>query len=67
MRKGLCANHLRDVEKFFPGAHLTYNARNEDEVDEDLLIEKLKKVGSEYKFKSKVEPIEPAQPVGKFT
>lgn len=66
MRKGLCANHLRDVEKFFPGAHLTYNARNEDEVDEDLLIEKLKKVGSEYKFKSKVEPIEPAQPVGKL-
>lgn len=64
VRKGLCANHLRDVEKFFPGAHLTYNARNEDEVDEDLLIEKLKKVGSEYKFKSKVEPIEPVQPVG---
>ncbi|ENN73114.1 hypothetical protein HUJ04_008684 [Dendroctonus ponderosae] len=64
VRKGLCANHLRDVEKFFPGAHLTYNARNEDEVDEDLLIEKLKMYGSEYRFKMKVEPVERALPVG---
>ncbi|KAL1518024.1 hypothetical protein ABEB36_001710 [Hypothenemus hampei] len=64
VRKGICANHLRDVERFFSGAHLTYNARNEDEVDEELLIEKLKKVGSEYKFKVKVEPVEPAMPVG---
>lgn len=65
MRKGLCANHLRDVEKFFPGAHITYNARNEDELDEDLLIEKLKMYGSEYRFKMKVEPVERALPVGK--
>ncbi|XP_066250415.1 drebrin-like protein [Euwallacea similis] len=64
VRKGLCANHLRDIERFFTGAHLTYNARNEDEVDDGLLIEKLKKVGSEYKFKQKVVPIEPALPVG---
>ncbi|XP_050300763.1 drebrin-like protein B [Anthonomus grandis grandis] len=64
VRKGICANHLRDIERFFTGAHLTYNARNEDEVDEDILIEKLRKVGSEYKFKTKVAPIEPAMPVG---
>ncbi|CAG9769875.1 unnamed protein product [Ceutorhynchus assimilis] len=64
VKKAMCVNHLRDIEKFFPGAHLTYNARNEDEVDDDLLIEKLRKVGSEYKFKMKVEPIEPAMPVG---
>ncbi|XP_030766037.1 drebrin-like protein [Sitophilus oryzae] len=64
VRKGISANHLRDIERFFTGAHLTYNARNEDEVDEDLLVDKLKKVGSEYSFKMKVEPFEPAVPVG---
>lgn len=64
VRKGMCANHLRDVEKFFSGAHLTLNARNEEEVDLDLIIGKLKKCGSEYRFKDKVAPLEPAAPVG---
>lgn len=64
VKKGLCANHLRDIEKFFTGSHFTYNARNEDEVDEDILVEKLKKLGSEYSFKMKVEPHEPTMPVG---
>lgn len=64
VRKGICANHLRDIEKFFSGAHLTLNARNEEEVDLDLIIGKLKKCGSEYRFKDKVAPIEPAAPVG---
>lgn len=64
VRKGICANHLRDVEKFFSGAHLTLNARNEEEVDLDLIIGKLKKCGSEYRFKEKVTPLEPAAPVG---
>lgn len=64
MRKGICANHLRDIEKFFSGAHLTLNARNEEEVDLDLIIGKLKKCGSEYRFKEKTAPLEPAAPVG---
>lgn len=64
VRKGICANHLRDIENFFSGAHLTLNARNEEEVDLDLIIGKLKKCGSEYRFKDKVAPMEPAAPVG---
>ncbi|KAJ8971870.1 hypothetical protein NQ317_014146 [Molorchus minor] len=64
VRKGMCANHLRDIERFFSGAHLTVNARNEEEVEPDLIIEKLKKSGSEYRFKARVEPIEPSAPVG---
>lgn len=64
VRKGICANHLRDIEKFFSGAHLTLNARNEEEVELDLIIGKLKKCGSEYRFKEKVAPLEPAAPVG---
>lgn len=64
VRKGISANHLRDIEKFFSGAHLTLNARNEEEVDLDLIIGKLKKCGSEYRFKEKTAPLEPAAPVG---
>ncbi|XP_018571502.1 drebrin-like protein [Anoplophora glabripennis] len=64
VRKGMCANHLRDIEKFFRGAHLTINARNEDEVEPELIIENLKKGGSEYRFKVKPEIIEPVAPVG---
>lgn len=64
VRKGICANHLRDIEKFFRGPHLTINARNEDEVEPELIIEKLKKVGSEYRFMVKPEIMEPVGPVG---
>lgn len=64
VRKGMCANHLRDIEKFFNVAHVTYNARNEEELEIDLIIDKLKKSGSEYRFKARVEPLEPAGPVG---
>lgn len=64
VRKGLCANHLRDVEKFFSGAHLTINARNEDEVDPDLIIEKISKAGSAYSFKARIDYNEPMKPVG---
>lgn len=64
VRKGICANHLRDIEKFFSSAHLIVNARNEEEVDTDVIIDKLKKSGSEYRFKAKVVPMEPAGPVG---
>lgn len=52
VRKGLCANHLRDIEKFFTGAHLTINARNDEEVEPDLIISKVAKAGSAYSFKA---------------
>lgn len=63
VRKGLCANHIHDVSKLLHGAHVTVNARNEDEVDEKIIIEKVaKSTGSSYSFKSRVEP-EKAAPV----
>lgn len=52
VRKGICANHLRDIERFFTGAHLTINARNEDEVESDIIINKVSKAGSAYSFKA---------------
>lgn len=51
MRKGTCANHIRDVAKLFTGAQLTLNARNEDEMDPDLIMQKVSSVGSAYSFK----------------
>lgn len=33
------------------GAHLTINARNEDDVETDLIMQKLSSVGSAYSFK----------------
>jgi hypothetical protein len=65
LRKGISANHLRDIEKFFPGAHLTINARNDEEVEPQLIVEKVAKSGSAYSFKApRAEIIEPTGPVG---
>ncbi|KAF5269935.1 hypothetical protein FQR65_LT05734 [Abscondita terminalis] len=65
VRKGICANHLRDVEKFFTGAHLTINARNEDEVEPDLIITKVSKSGSAYSFKApRSDTSGPTVPIG---
>lgn len=65
VRKGICANHLRDVERFFHGAHLTINARNEEEVEPQLIIEKISKVGTAYSFKApRSDTSGPTLPVG---
>lgn len=65
IRKGLCANHVRDVANFFSGAHVTLNARNEEEVDPQLIIDKVAKSGSAYSFKApRSEDIGPTGPVG---
>ncbi|XP_043647902.1 drebrin-like protein [Drosophila teissieri] len=51
LRKGTCANHIRDVSNLLSGAHLTINARNEDDIDLDRLLKKLSTVSSAYSFK----------------
>ncbi|XP_055905371.1 drebrin-like protein isoform X2 [Eupeodes corollae] len=50
-RKGTCANHIHDVAKILGGAHLTINARNEDDMDEERIVKKLGNVSSAYSFK----------------
>ena len=64
--KGLAATHLRDIEKYFYGAHVTIHARNEDEIDEKELLAKVSKVSaSAYNFKEKQSyPDVPPAPVG---
>ncbi|KAI8122165.1 drebrin-like protein isoform X1 [Lucilia cuprina] len=51
LRKGTCANHIHDVAKLLSGAHLTINARNEDDIDLERLLKKLSTVSSAYSFK----------------
>jgi len=65
-RKGSCAMHLRDIEQFMAGHHLTYVVRNEDELDIDLILEKVSKVtASSFNFKQKPTGMEHSPtPVG---
>ncbi|CAB3980858.1 drebrin B, partial [Paramuricea clavata] len=42
-RKGVCANHVRDVEKFFKGHHVAILARCDEDVEEDVILDKVKK------------------------
>lgn len=51
VRKGTCANHIRAVEKLLKGAHITITARSEDDVEVDVIMEKLARAtASAYKF-----------------
>jgi hypothetical protein len=64
-RKGLCANHIRDVSGFFAGAHITITARNEDEVEPAIILEKVSKSSAtKLNLKDRSDPIENAAPVG---
>lgn len=65
VRKGMCANHLRDLESFFSAAHLTINARNEDEVEPSLIMDKVAKASSSsYNFHPPKPHTEKIEPVG---
>lgn len=50
-KKGACARHVQDVANLFRGAHVTINARMEDDVDEDTILKLVaKSSGSNYGF-----------------
>merc|ERR1711976_925737 len=65
MRKGSCASHGRDVSAMLRGAHVTINARNEDDVEEEIVMDKVAKAsGANYSIhKEKAVPIPEAGPV----
>ena len=66
-RKGKAATHLRDIEKYFHGAHLSITARDEEEIDEGIILDKVSKVSATaYNFKEKQTFGEeaPVEPVG---
>lgn len=60
VRKGTCANHIRDVSNILKGAHVTINARNDDEVDTDIILSKVSKSSaSTYSFKERLDQSQP--------
>lgn len=53
-KKGICSTHLKDISAYFRGAHLTINARNEDEVNEEDILQQVAKVSAtSYNFKER--------------
>ncbi|GFS02032.1 drebrin-like protein [Elysia marginata] len=59
-------SHLRDVQGFFKGIHITYPARCEDDIDVDDILKKVaKSSGANYSFhKEAPKPFEAPAPVG---
>ncbi|KAK8771575.1 hypothetical protein V5799_025181 [Amblyomma americanum] len=65
VKKGCCANHLMDISNFFRGAHITVTARNEDDVEPSLIVEKLSKCTvSSFNLRERSDPTESARPIG---
>ncbi|XP_032085139.1 drebrin-like protein isoform X2 [Thamnophis elegans] len=68
VRKGACANHVSSVVNFLKGAHVTINARADEDVEPETIIEKVAKAsGANYNFHkegSKFQDAGPQAPVG---
>lgn len=66
--RGRAANHVNDVYRHFNGIHITIHARNEDDVDPELIMAEVSRnAASSYNFKeqpgrSEIEP--PEQNIG---
>lgn len=65
-KKGGCASHVRDVQNVLRGAHVTINARTEDDIDEETVVQKVSKAsGANYSFHKEQQKPQPAiTPVG---
>ncbi|KAH9363151.1 actin binding protein 1 isoform X1 [Haemaphysalis longicornis] len=65
VKKGCCANHFMDISNFFRGAHITITARNEDDVDPALILDKLSKCTvSSFSLRERSDPTESSRPIG---
>uniref|UniRef100_A0AAY4AX20 Drebrin-like b n=1 Tax=Denticeps clupeoides TaxID=299321 RepID=A0AAY4AX20_9TELE len=67
-RKGLCANHVSAMANFLKGAHVTVNARAEEDVEPESIMQKVAKAsGANYSFhkeSSRFKDSGPQGPVG---
>lgn len=68
VRKGACANHVSTMANFLKGAHVTINARAEEDVEPECIMEKVAKAsGANYSFhkeSSSFQDVGPQAPVG---
>ncbi|KAM7391542.1 hypothetical protein PAMP_022224 [Pampus punctatissimus] len=68
-RKGICANHVSSIANFLKGAHVTINARAEEDVEPEVIMQKVAKAsGANYSFHreapSRFQDSGPQGPVG---
>ncbi|ELV11796.1 Drebrin-like protein, partial [Tupaia chinensis] len=68
VRKGVCANHVSTMANFLKGAHVTINARAEEDVEPESIMQKVAKAsGANYSFHkegSRFQDTGPQAPVG---
>ncbi|KAF6729260.1 Drebrin-like protein [Oryzias melastigma] len=68
-RKGMCANHVLSMANFLKGAHVTVNARADEDVEPEAIMQKVAKAsGANYSFhketSSRFQDSGPQGPVG---
>ncbi|ROI74402.1 Drebrin-like protein A [Anabarilius grahami] len=64
-RKGQCANHVSSMANFLKGAHVTINARAEEDVEPDAIMQKVAKAsGANYNFHKESNRFRDAGPQG---
>lgn len=66
-RKGMCANHVSSMANFLKGAHVTINARGDDDVEPDVILDKVAKAsGGNFNFHKQTQEYRdaPRGPVG---
>ncbi|XP_062269590.1 drebrin-like a isoform X2 [Platichthys flesus] len=55
-RKGFCANHVSSMASFLKGAHVTINARGDDDVEPQTILAKVSTAsGANFNFHQKTE------------
>ncbi|KAK3521531.1 hypothetical protein QTP70_009026 [Hemibagrus guttatus] len=68
VRRGVCANHLYTMASFLRGAHVTINAHSEDDVEPELIMNKVSQaVGVNYSLyteSNRFKNTEASHPVG---
>ncbi|XP_014386032.1 PREDICTED: drebrin-like protein isoform X2 [Myotis brandtii] len=68
VRKGVCANHVSTMASFLKGAHVTINARAEEDVEPECIMQKVARAsGANYTFhreSSRFQDMGPQAPVG---
>lgn len=62
-RKGSCANHVRDVKRFFKNHHIAIVARNEDEVQANEIMKAVLKTTSNFTYVAPTNNSDPHQKV----
>uniref|UniRef100_A0A673M7C6 Drebrin-like protein B n=1 Tax=Sinocyclocheilus rhinocerous TaxID=307959 RepID=A0A673M7C6_9TELE len=66
VRKGVCANHVHSVANFLRGAHVTINARSDDDVEPAAIMEKVAKgSGVNYNIHKESSQNNNCEPLGR--